>query len=59
MNTWAESLGAAISHRSAPEEYHAPPSPEGEVLAVTVTITEKANPRDLLALSVANWNGIR
>ena len=57
MDAWADSLGAAISHRPAPAKYHAPPAPEGEVLAVTVTITDEAKPRDRLAVSVANWNG--
>jgi arylsulfatase A-like enzyme len=57
MDTWAESLDAAISHQPASEKYHAPAAPEGEVLAVTVTITDKAQPRDRLTISLANWNG--
>jgi arylsulfatase A-like enzyme len=55
MDAWAESLGAALSHQPAPKKYHAPAAPEGEVLAVTVTISDKAKPRDRLAISVANW----
>jgi hypothetical protein len=55
MDDWADSLGAALSHRPAPEKYHAPAAPEGEVLAVTVTITDKAQPKDCLAINVANW----
>lgn len=55
MDAWADSLGAAISHRPAPQKYHAPAAPEGDVLAVTVTITDKAKPRDQLAINVANW----
>ena len=57
MDAWADSIGAALSHQPAPVQHHAPAAPEGEVLAVTVTITDKAQPRDRLALSVANWNG--
>ncbi len=57
MNDWADSIGVALSHQPAPEKYHAPAAPEGEVLAVTVTITNKAKPRDRMAISLANWNG--
>ncbi len=57
MDAWAESLGAALSHQPAPVKYHQPAAPEGEVLAVTVTITEEAKPKDRLAVSLANWNG--
>ncbi len=57
MDAWADSLGAALSHRPAPAKYHSPATPEGEVLAVTVTITEMSKPKDRLAISVANWNG--
>ncbi len=57
MDAWADSMGAALSHQPAPAKYHAPPAPEGEVLAVTVTITDKAQPKDRLAVSLANWAG--
>ncbi len=57
MNAWADSLGAALSHQPAPAKYHQPAAPEGEVLAVTVTITDKAKPKDRLAISLANWSG--
>lgn len=57
MNAWADSLGVALTHQPAPARYHAPAAPEGEVLAVTVTVTDKAKPSDRLAISVANWNG--
>jgi arylsulfatase A-like enzyme len=55
MDAWADSMGLAVSHRPAPAKYHAKPAPEGEVLAVTVTITDKAKPKDRLAVTVANW----
>jgi arylsulfatase A-like enzyme len=57
MDEWADSLGLAVSHRPAPAQYHAMPAPEGEVLAVTVTITDKAKPKDRLAVTLANWSG--
>jgi len=57
MDAWAGSLGAALSHQSAPKKLHADPKPEGEVLAITVTISADAKPKDKLALTIANWNG--
>ncbi len=57
MDAWVDSLGIAISHQPAPAKYHKPVAPEGEVLAVTVTITDKAKPKDRLSVSVANWSG--
>jgi len=57
MDAWADSMGAALGHQSATARYHAPAAPEGEVLAVAVTITDKARPKNRLAISVANWNG--
>ena len=57
MDAWADSLGAGLSHQPAPAKYHQPAAPDGEVLAVTVTITDQAKPKDRLAISLANWNG--
>ncbi len=57
MDAWAGSLGVALSHRPAPAKYHAPAAPEGEILAVTMTVTDEAKPGDRLAISVANWSG--
>lgn len=57
MDAWAGSLGVALSHQPAPAKVHAPAAPEGEVLAVTVTISDKAKPKDRLAINVANWSG--
>lgn len=56
MDAWADSLGAAISHRPAAKKYHTEPKPDGEVLAITVTITDQAKPKDRLAINIANWN---
>ena len=57
MDAWADSLGAGLSHQPAPAKYHQPAAPEGEVLAVTVTISEEARPKDRLVINVANWSG--
>lgn len=59
MDVWADSLGVALSHQPAPEKYHASAAPDGEVLAITVTITEKSKPKDRLAINIANWNGTK
>jgi len=55
MDAWANSLGAALSHQPAPKKYHRAPKPEGEVLSITVTISDKAKPKDRLAINIANW----
>ena len=57
MDAWADSISVGLSHQPAPAKYHAPAAPEGEVLAVTVTISDKAKPKDRLAVNIANWNG--
>lgn len=57
MDAWADFMGVALTHQPAPAKYHATAAPEGEVLAVTVTVTDQAKPSDRLAISVANWNG--
>ncbi len=57
MDAWANSLGAGLNHQPAPTKYHKPAAPEGEVLAVTVTITDKAKVKDRLTIPLANWNG--
>lgn len=57
MNTWAESLGAALTHQPAPAKLNAKPAPEGEVLEVTVTVTAKAKPNDRIIVPVAGFEG--
>ncbi len=57
MDAWADSIGAALSHQPAPKKHHAGPKPEGEVLVVTVTISDQAEPKDRLAINLTNWNG--
>ncbi|MCY2989754.1 MAG: sulfatase-like hydrolase/transferase [Planctomycetota bacterium] len=53
MDAWAESLGAALTHRPSPAKYNARPAPEGEVLEVTVTVSGKAKPKDRLVVPIA------
>ncbi len=57
MNTWAESLGAALSHQPVPARLDAKPAPEGEVLEITVTVTAQAKPKDTLVVPFANFAG--
>lgn len=57
MDSWAESLGAALSHQPAPAKLSAKPAPEDEVLEVTVTVTDKSKPSDRLIVPFASWGG--
>ncbi len=57
MNTWAASLGAALTHQPAPAKLNAKPAPEGEVLEFTVTVTAQAKPNDRLIVPVASFDG--
>lgn len=57
MNTWAESLGAALSHQPVPTRFDAKPAPEGEVLEITVTVTAQAKPKDTLVVPIASLAG--
>lgn len=59
MDDWAASLGAALSHRPALQTPSAFAAPEGDVLAVSVTVAEAARPRDRFAVSLANWSGFQ
>jgi arylsulfatase A-like enzyme len=57
MNAWVESLGAALSHQPVPARLHAKPAPEGEVLEVSVTVTDRAKPKDRLVVPFAGFVG--
>ena len=57
MNTWVKSLGAALTHQPVPAKFDAKPAPKGEVLEVTVTVTDKAKPKDTLVVSFADFVG--
>jgi len=59
MDAWADSLGAALTHRPAPAKLDAKPKPEGDVLEITVTVTDKAKPKDRLIVPFAGWDGFQ
>jgi len=59
MDAWADSLGAALSHRPPPEKVGAQPAPAGEVLEVTLSVTDKAKPKDRLIVPFAGWDGFQ
>jgi len=57
MNTWVDSLGAALTHQRVPEKLNAKPAPEGDVLEVTVTVSDKTKPNDRLIVPFAGFEG--
>ncbi len=57
MDTWATSLGAALTHRAPPANVVGKPAPEGEVLEVSVTVTAQAKPKDILVVPIASLDG--
>ena len=57
MNTWSDSLGAALSHQPVPLKLDTKPAPEGEVLEVTVTVTAEAKSKDTLIVPFASFDG--
>lgn len=59
MDAWANSLGAALTHRPAPAKLDAKPVPKGEVLEISVTVSDQAKPRDRLIVPFAGWNGFQ
>ncbi|MDD1713449.1 MAG: sulfatase-like hydrolase/transferase, partial [Methanoregulaceae archaeon] len=59
MDAWAESLGAALTHRPPPARLDAKAAPEGDVLEVTVTVTDQSKPKDRLVVPFAGWDGFQ
>ena len=57
MTARAESLGAALTHQPVPAKFDAKPAPEGEVLEISVTVTDKAKPKDTLVVPFAGFEG--
>lgn len=57
MNAWVESMGVALTHLPPPASLDAKPAPQGEVLEISVTVTEKAKPKDCLVVPFARWEG--
>jgi len=56
MTKWAESLGAALTHKPAPARLNTPPAPEGDVLKISVTVTDKTKPSDRLFVQVTTFS---
>lgn len=59
MDVWADSLSAGLTHRPAPKKFHKLPAPEGEVLEISVTVTDKAKPKDRLIVPFSGWDGFQ
>ena len=57
MNAWVASMGAAPTHLPASAALDAKPAPQGEVLEISVTVTDKAKPKDSLVVPFARWEG--
>ena len=57
MDTWASSTGAALSHQAPPSHLDTGPAPEGEVLEVTATVTERGQREDRLVVPIAEFAG--
>ncbi len=55
MNGWSYSLGASLTHQAPPAKLNSKPSPEGEVMEVSVTVTAKAKPNDRLIVPFATF----
>lgn len=57
MNVWTTSLGAALTHRAPPADLAGKPTPDGEVLEVSVTVTAQTKPKDILVVPIASLDG--
>jgi hypothetical protein len=47
-----KSLGAALTHQAAPGALDEPAAPEGEVLEISVTVTDQAKPKDFIVVPI-------
>jgi len=57
MTDWVSSTGAALAHQAPPAYLDSNPAPEGEVLEVTVAVTEDGRRRERLVVPIANFAG--
>ena len=57
MDEWSESLGAALSHRPVSAKLDAKPAPEGDVLEISVNVSEGAKAKDELVVPFASLVG--
>ena len=55
MDAWVESIGVALTHEPPPAKLDQPPAPAGDVLAVTVTVTDQSKPKDCLVVPFASY----
>ncbi len=56
MNDWVSSMGVALTHEPPPKKLDAKPAPEGEVLEITATVTDKASPNDRLVVPFGTYS---
>jgi arylsulfatase A-like enzyme len=57
MNAWVTSLGAALTHQRVPASLDARAAPEGQVLEITVTVTDRAKPKHRFIVPFASFGG--
>ncbi len=57
MNNWVESMDVALTHLPAPSKVDGKPSPEGEVLEIALTVTDKAKPKDSFVVPFGRYEG--
>ena len=57
MDAWVKSMSVALTHLPPPASLDAKPAPEGEVLEISVKVTDKAKPKDSLVVQFARWEG--
>lgn len=57
MDAWVRSMGVALTHLPPPASLDAKPAPQGEVLEISVTVTDKVKPKDSLVIPFARWEG--
>lgn len=50
-------MGVALTHLPAPAKLDAKPAPEGEVLEISVTVTDKVKPKDSFVIPFARYEG--
>lgn len=57
MNAWVASMGVTLTHLPVPTKLDAKPEPQGEVLEISVIVTDTAKPNDTLLVPFAWFGG--
>ncbi len=57
MDAWVESMGVALTHLPPSASLDARPAPGGEVLEISLTVTDRAKPRDSFVVPFARHEG--